>query len=176
MTVSGSGFNRPTPTPRSTTDPFVSAKEERRRSTGTFVDRDKDKDRDRARLRMTPHITKVDDSDEEDNLPLSAAAKRTRYPSMTSGHDKVVFASFSTLLSAAPSPSSSLVRRLLFIGYENGLQIWDTTQLGEVQEILNRRLSGAVVGCSVLPPPRPAMNITHVSDSYADRRPLVGIL
>ncbi|KAI5120806.1 hypothetical protein M0805_002433 [Coniferiporia weirii] len=163
VTVNGSSFNNPIL--QTSTDPFVSAKEARRRSTGNFAEA---RDRDRARLKMTPHAPKLSDSD-EDTMPPSAAPKHTRYPTSIVGSDKVVFASFA-FLSFPSSPSSP--RRLLFIGYENGLQIWDTTHLGEVREILNRRISGAVVACIVLPVPRPGLT----KDLYKDKRPLIGII
>lgn len=83
-----------------------------------------------------------------------------------------MFASFAFVSLSTTSPP----RRLLFVGYENGLQIWDTTHLGEVQEVLNRRLSGAVVGCDVLPSPPPRLGSGSVVDAYVDRRPLIGIV
>ena len=147
----------------------MSAKEARRRSTGNFGERDKEKNR--TRQKMTPQAPKADDSEEEDILPQTSALRRTRYPSTSGGKDKIVFASFGSL-SLSPA---ALPRRLLFIGYENGLQIWDTTHVGEVQEVLNRRLSGAVIGCDVLPAPRPSYGSEEV-DTYTDRRPLIGIV
>lgn len=167
VTVSGSSFNRPSAHP--TSDPFVSAKEARRRSTGNFGERDRD--RNRTRPKMTPQAPRPDDSD-EDIIPPTTAMKRTRYPSTSRGSDKVVFASFAFVSLSTTSPP----RRLLFVGYENGLQIWDTTHLGEVQEVLNRRLSGAVVGCDVLPSPPPRLGSGSVVDAYVDRRPLIGIV
>lgn len=95
------------------------------------------------------------------------------YPATAVGSDKVVFASFAAL--SYPSPSST-PRRLLFVGYENGLQIWDTTHLGEVREVLNRRISGAVVGCSVLPAPRTRIGRGSINDDFSPMRPLVGIV
>ncbi|OCB89007.1 hypothetical protein A7U60_g3814 [Sanghuangporus baumii] len=168
VTVSGSSFHYPTSRP--STGPFVNAKETRRRSTGNSGE---SRDRDRARLRMTPHSSKSSESDEEDDMPPPSVAKHTRYPTSSVGSDKVIFASFAAL--AFPSPSSP-ARRLLFVGYENGLQIWDTTHLGEVREVLNRRLSGAVVGCSVLPTPRSSSHRGSVEDRFAQLRPLLGIV
>lgn len=167
VTVSGSSFHYPTSRP--STDPFVNAKEARRRSTGTSGET---KDRDRARLRMTPHASKSSESD-EDAMPPSTISEHTRYPTTSGGKDKVVFASFATL--AYPSPSSP-PRRLLFVGYENGLQIWDTTHLSEVRELLNRRMPGAVAACSILPTPRLPLRQDSVRDVYAPLRPLLGIV
>lgn len=121
---------------------------------------------------MTQAYSKSSESDGEDAMPPPTVAKHTRYPTSSANGDKVVFASFATLF--YPSPSSS-PRRLLVVGYENGLQIWDTTHLGEVREVLNRRISGAVAGCSVLPAPKPARS-GSVRDVFASLRPLLGIV
>lgn len=167
VTVSGSSFsNQPT---RLATDPFMSPREARRRSTGTSYA--ESRDRDRIHLNMTPN--RGNESDEEDPVRSGAVARHTRYPSTAISSDKVVFASFATL--AGPS-STSPPRRLLFIGYENGLQIWETTHLGEVQELLNRRISGAVVECQLFPAPIPPVGRGVVADLFEHRRPLVGIM
>lgn len=148
----------------------MNANDARRRSTGSSAEV---KDRERARVKMTPHVPKPDNSDDEDSIPSISGMKQTRYPTSSTGNDKVVFASFATMSFSAASASP---RRLLFIGYENGLQIWDTTHLGEVREILNRRISGAVVGCSILPVPRPVVGSGSVKDDFANKRPLIGIM
>lgn len=172
VTVSGSSFNHPTSQPAAA-DPFSGAKEARRRSTGNFGDT---RDRDRARLRMTQAPSRSSESDEEDPviMPTSATTmKHIGYPSSNSGSkDKVVFSSFAVLEATA----LSAFRRLLFVGYENGLQIWDISHLGEVREILNRRMSGAVVGCSVLPAPRIKARHPSLADEFAKQRPLIGIV
>lgn len=62
---------------------------------------------------------------------------------------------------------------MLLLGYSNGLQIWDCTDLGSVSEVLNLSTPhwGAVRYAQILP--RPA---TEADDEFAEQRPLVGIL
>lgn len=140
---------------------IVSAKEGRRRSTGMFADRE--------RLQMTSATPNFDASDEDDPAPSTPVRRRVNTFASPQGRDKIECASFHSLL------MGSTLRRLLFIGYENGLQIWDTTNLGEVQEILNRRISGAVIHCGILPTPR--IHPSNPSfDAFSGKRPLVGIV
>lgn len=170
VTVSGSSFNnQPLRAAAATTpDTFVSPRETRRRSTGTtYTDV---RERDLARLNMTP--SRGTESDEE-MRGVAMARHSMRYPSAAVGGDKIVFASFAMLEGVASAPHPT---RLLFIGYENGLQIWETTHLGEVREVLNRRLAGAVVGCHLLPAPVPSTGRGIVADAFESRRPLVGIM
>lgn len=68
----------------------------------------------------------------------------------------------------------SLSRRLLFLGYRSGLQVWDCTNLGSVCEIVN--ISGGdawgqVTFAGVLPDPNP-----RVDKSLASKRPLIGVM
>ncbi|KLO09334.1 hypothetical protein SCHPADRAFT_907840 [Schizopora paradoxa] len=157
VTVNASGFNRP---PRNMSDSFVSAKEARRRSTGMYADRE--------RLQMTS-ATPIYASDEDEMSPSTPARPRVFTSVSPQGRDKIEFASFHSLLVGTTS------RRLLLIGFENGLQIWDTTNLGEVQEILNRRIPGAVTYCGILPTPR--IHPSNPSqDSFSGIRPLIGIV
>lgn len=120
---------------------------------------------------MTPQSVRFDESEEEDVSPIIGTIRRVKYPSSAPvEHDKIAFASFASL----SMPGQSVTpRRLLFIGYENGLQIWDATHLGEVQEILNRKIAGAVVACHVLPSPQ--ISPKGEQDQFADQRPLIGI-
>lgn len=64
-------------------------------------------------------------------------------------------------------------RRLLFLGYKTGLQIWDCTNLGSVTEVLNltHPTWGAVESAAILPPPPRAQN-----DAFRELRPLLGIM
>jgi len=63
------------------------------------------------------------------------------------------------------------VKRLLFLGYSTGLQIWDCTNLGSVVEILNPSRSdwGQVTFAGVLPPPPSTL------DLFTFKRSLIGI-
>lgn len=84
-----------------------------------------------------------------------------------------------------------MYRRLLFVGYTSGLQIWDCTNLESVHEVLN--LSGSISSTSskprstsqpgfgqgwgrvryaaVLPTPS-----SRDEDEFVDRRPLIGVV
>ncbi|OCH85153.1 hypothetical protein OBBRIDRAFT_798469 [Obba rivulosa] len=64
-------------------------------------------------------------------------------------------------------------RRLLFLGFHTGLQVWDCTNLGSVFELLN--LTGpqwaTVEMAGILPHPH-----TSTDDLFGEMRPLIGIL
>lgn len=147
-------------------DPFVSSKGQRRRSTGMYADRD------RSRLQMTHATSNFDESDDDNEVPpLNPMRQHGRPPKSFGTQDKIEFARFFNLC----DNTSLIPRRLLLIGYENGIQIWDTTNLGEVKEVLNRRIAGPVVFCGMLPTPRNPPS-SYARDDYAERRPLIGIM
>ncbi|KAF8587051.1 hypothetical protein K439DRAFT_1631042 [Ramaria rubella] len=65
--------------------------------------------------------------------------------------------------------------KVLLLAYSSGLQIWDTSNLGAVRELLNLKTeslhsSGPVLSAAVLPTP------TGSPDDFEGARPLLGIL
>lgn len=76
----------------------------------------------------------------------------------------------SIVRAAFPHPPTS---RILLLGYRNGIQIWDCTNLGSVSEVLN--LSGIewsdVITAAVLPDPL----VSDSRDLFVAERPLLGI-
>ena len=64
-------------------------------------------------------------------------------------------------------------RRLLFLGYSSGLQIWDCTNLGSVSEILN--ISGSHIGRLVFAGVLPVSRSLN-ADSFMSQRPLIGAM
>jgi len=62
------------------------------------------------------------------------------------------------------------MRRLLFVSYSTGLQIWDCTNLGSVTEILN--LSGSDWECVKFAGVHPAPSFLKF-DPFASQRPLI---
>lgn len=69
-------------------------------------------------------------------------------------------------------------RRLLFVGYTNGLVVWDCTEQEGVHELLNLSTAGGqqqdwgvVRYAAVLPSPR-----RGEEETLGDRRPLIGIV
>ena len=191
VTVSGLSFTNPGNTISSPTSASNGGRDARRRSTGTQYIQSTNsgpsygygpgaRARDQARLCMTPQAPRSNDSDDDSSSymshPYSAQHTQvTQYPSTTAAHDKVVFAAFGEVSLPSLSADSRQRQQLLMIGYENGLQIWNISNLGNVTEVVNRRFSGAVVGCSVLPEPR--LNIRRGKvDKHKSERPLIGIL
>lgn len=89
----------------------------------------------------------------------------TSYPGAADG-DPILWSRWDELR------AGSNARRLLFLGYSVGLQIWDCSCLGSVSEILN--LSGSDRGCissaGVLPAP-PSSSV----DPFVSQRPLIGM-
>lgn len=68
--------------------------------------------------------------------------------------------------------------RWLIIGYASGVQIWDTSNLSSVREVLNLHhgslhIQGRVLEASILPA---STSSDGVVDEYATVRPLIGIL
>ena len=62
-------------------------------------------------------------------------------------------------------------RSVLMLGYPNGLQLWDCSNLGSVSELLNLAGAqwGAVEFAGVLPDPPLASD-----DAFRPKRPLIG--
>ena len=85
--------------------------------------------------------------------------------------DTVTFANFSSL--GLPGREDS---QLLLVGYRTGLQIWDTTNLGEVKELVNVRDIGTVLMADVLPHPAESTNDGFISDEFIAERPLIGVV
>ncbi|KAJ3553080.1 hypothetical protein NM688_g3809 [Phlebia brevispora] len=90
----------------------------------------------------------------------------TTYPGTITG-EEIVCATFGELRDGDTS------RRLVMLGYQSGLQIWDCTNLGSVTEVLN--LSGSAWGrvevIEVLSNPR-----SGNTDEFRAKRPLIGFL
>lgn len=68
--------------------------------------------------------------------------------------------------------------RWLVIAYASGVQIWDTSNLSSVREVLNLRngslhIRGRILHAAILPAPS---NLDDVADELAPARPLIGIL
>lgn len=112
---------------------------------------------------MTPHPLGYDDSDDEEVRLSPVQSTRIRYPSTTIQPERILFSTFFSLAS----------RQLLMVGYESGVQLWDTTNLDRVHEVLNLRMAGAVVSGGALPTP-PAM--IGKTDVFAEKRPLLGMV
>ena len=108
-------------------------------------------------------------SDEEEVVvdPARGALSNTSYPGVADG-DPVLWSRWDQLLD-----KNKLARRLLFLGYSMGLQIWDCTNLGAVSEILNLSKSdwGPVDFAGVLHPPPPSE-----VDPFVSQRPLIGMV
>jgi hypothetical protein len=109
-------------------------------------------------------------SDEEDGVVGEALSHRMQVPSNTSypgaaDGDPILWSRWDVL-------RDENLKRLLFLEYSTGLQIWDCTNLGSVIEILNLSRSewSGVTFAGVLPPPPPS-----TLDSFASQRPLIGI-
>jgi hypothetical protein len=94
------------------------------------------------------------------------ASSTTSYPGVADG-DPILWSRWDELRG-----DDGVVRRLLFLGYSMGLQIWDCTSLGSVSEILNLSDSdwGRVTFAGVLPAP----SLSKV-DPFASQRPLIGV-
>ncbi|EMD31859.1 hypothetical protein CERSUDRAFT_119431 [Gelatoporia subvermispora B] len=109
-------------------------------------------------------IFSLDEEVIEDDLRHDAHLT-SRYPA-EKPPEQVVWARWDTL------ELSGCSKRLLFLGFRTGLQLWDCTNLGSVTELLN--LSGDWAGAtmaSVLPRPRSPEN-----DAFGEMRPLIGVL
>jgi len=90
---------------------------------------------------------------------------------MRNDPDTVTFANFSSL--GLPGNETS---QLLFVGYPTGLQIWDTTNLGEVKELVNVRDIGTILMADILPYQSESTSEHTVPDGFAAERPLIGIV
>jgi len=68
--------------------------------------------------------------------------------------------------------TTRLYRRVLFLGYSSGFQMWDCTNLASVSEVLNLSAPswGHVTFAGALPPP--------VADDiqFSSLRPLIGLM
>jgi hypothetical protein len=98
-----------------------------------------------------------------------ASSSNTSYPGVTDG-DPIRWSRWDEL---RDTNSPLLVRRLSFLGYSMGLQIWDCTSLGAVEEILN--LSGSDWRCVTFAgvlSPLPQSKV----DPFASQRPLIGVV
>ncbi|KAG0698946.1 hypothetical protein DFH29DRAFT_1016474 [Suillus ampliporus] len=106
-------------------------------------------------------------SEDEDSETTFSDQPLTTYPTAAEG-DSIMWSRWDTLIENNVSSS----RRILFLGYTAGLQIWDCTILGSVSEILNLTdyPFGSVTFASVLATPHSRQ---RDSDSY---RPLIGIV
>ncbi|OJA20381.1 hypothetical protein AZE42_06676 [Rhizopogon vesiculosus] len=91
----------------------------------------------------------------------------TTYPTAAEG-DPIMWSRWDTLIE-----NGSRARRILFLGYTTGLQIWDCTILGSVSEILNLTdyPFGSVTFAAVLATPHTSRD--HGSDSD---EPLIGMI
>ncbi|KAG9309762.1 hypothetical protein JVU11DRAFT_10136 [Chiua virens] len=90
----------------------------------------------------------------------------TAYPTVAEG-DNVVWSHWDSL-----PQSHSMPRRVLFLGYPSGFQMWDCTNLTSVSEVLNVSdpLWGHVIFAGVLPSP-------HVDNGHlTSLRPLIGVI
>ena len=67
--------------------------------------------------------------------------------------------------------TTRLYRRVLFLGYPSGFQMWDCTDLATVSEVLNLsgRSWGYVNFAGVLPSPL-------ADDGFTSLRPLIGVM
>ncbi|KAG1733244.1 uncharacterized protein EDB91DRAFT_1149677 [Suillus paluster] len=70
-------------------------------------------------------------SEDEDSETTFSDQPLTTYPTAAEG-DSIMWSRWDTLIENGSRP-----RRILILGYTNGLQIWDCTILGSVSEILN---------------------------------------
>ncbi|KDQ51941.1 hypothetical protein JAAARDRAFT_40559 [Jaapia argillacea MUCL 33604] len=111
----------------------------------------------------SPPFEALFESDHEDDLVREGL---TSYPSINTD-DEIIWARWDSLSDGGMS------RRILFVGYRAGFQIWDCTSLGSISEFLNLSDAqwGQVTFASVLPSP----TASH-ADRFADDRPLVGIV
>lgn len=98
----------------------------------------------------------------------SSNASNTSYPGANNG-DAILWSRWDQLRDGTGT------RRLLFLGYSTGLQVWDCTKLGSVVEIFN--LAGAgwgrVTFAGILPSPTPT---TLRGDPFVEQRPLIGLV
>ncbi|KAI0051493.1 hypothetical protein FA95DRAFT_1534680 [Auriscalpium vulgare] len=89
----------------------------------------------------------------------------SRYPGSDQG-ESITWARWDTL-------NPGRARRLLFLGYRSGLQIWDCSQLDSITEVLNLPSTdwGHVWSAAILPPPS-----TTLDDRFSRARPTVGVI
>ena len=150
------------------TSPASPAINKRRGSSGSGVGTNDWRARNAGQFGMGG-LDDVFGSDEEDVVIDNArgALSNTSYPGVTDG-DPIHWSRWDQLLD-----ESKLARRLLFLGYSMGLQIWDCTNLGAVSEILNLSKSdwGRVAFAGVLHPPPPSQ-----VDPFVSQRPLIGVV
>ena len=111
-------------------------------------------------------------SDEEEAVDVTPARgqraySNTSYPGVADG-DPILWSRWDQL-----RDDCKLERRLLFLGYSIGLQIWDCTNLGSVSEILNLSSPewGHITFAGVLPAPPPSE-----VDPFVSQRPLIGTM
>ncbi|KAF9237016.1 hypothetical protein BU15DRAFT_88909 [Melanogaster broomeanus] len=104
-------------------------------------------------------------SEDEDVAPENP--RLTAYPTVGEG-DSILWSRWDSLAQLNSKP-----RRVLFLGYSSGIQMWDCTNLASVSEVLN--LSGPSWGrvtfAGVLPPPSPADD-----GQLINLRPLIGLI
>jgi hypothetical protein len=127
-----------------------------------------------------------DDGENGSAAPIAAASggrrlsfsgnTNTSYPVVSTdgpgGGDPILWSRWDQL-SASPIP-----KRLLFLGYTRGLQIWDCTNLEAVVEVLNLSAAalnwGRVLFAGVLT--APSLSYSHKFDLFAGQRPLIGVM
>ncbi|KZT13315.1 uncharacterized protein LAESUDRAFT_719678 [Laetiporus sulphureus 93-53] len=144
-------------------------------SSGTYRRRASDatiagsSDRDWGGRRTPGEENAIFDLDEE--LPPSTGHQgriAALYPGVDS-KEEITWAGWDQLVEGDPAK----LRRVLMLGYHNGLQVWDCSDLGSVTEILN--LSGDSWGSVELMKVLPSvMNSTE--DKFRRSRPLMGVL
>ncbi|KAI0059285.1 hypothetical protein BV25DRAFT_1961843 [Artomyces pyxidatus] len=124
---------------------------DRRRSWGTD-----------AGKKTLDEVLALDGQRESDTRPSLA-----RYPGSDEG-ERITWAKWANVSAAAQRRE----RRLLFLGYISGLQIWDCTNLDSIVELLNLPNPdwGRIWSADVLPTP------SSSDDQFARARPLVGAI
>lgn len=116
-------------------------------------------------------LSEVFGSDDEDENESAVSIERrtlsTTYPGVGEG-DMILWSKWDQL-----RVDFIHSRRLLFLGYSSGLQIWDCTNLGSVSEVLNMSDSdlGRIEFAGVL-----AASPSFGTDSFISQRPLIGIM
>ena len=121
------------------------------------------------------HTLRITGASHEHRESIGSPSRPNRHASyasqMRNDPDTVTFTNFSSL--GLPGHGAS---QLLFVGYRTGLQIWDTSNLGEVKELVNVRDIGTVLMADILPPPAESASAGCAPDDFVAERPLIGIV
>nr|CAG8452210.1 14887_t:CDS:10 [Entrophospora candida] len=91
--------------------------------------------------------------------------------------DVIVYSSFDELATASSSRTNSINRSVLVLGYPDGFQIWDISNVDNVNELISIRDDekiGEVKVAKIIPNPRIASKVDI--DEYAHQRPLIGLI